>query len=250
MLALYARAAFVRPGWPPGRTTSFVGGSVLLLAGLAPPLMSWAHADLRGHMVQHLLLGMFAPLLLCLGAPVSLLLASVSRSLARLLVSLLHHPFLRALTHPLTALLLHVGGLVVLYATPLYVLSMSRPWLHALVHWHFIAAGYLFCWTIAGTDPAPARPTLRYRGVVLVAAIAAHDTLAKLMYANGWPRGTSAPLDQVRAAAQWMYYGGDLAEMALLAALLAIWYRRAGPPSRPFTTERRPVRILRRLANP
>jgi putative membrane protein len=63
--------------------------------------------------------------------------------------------------------------------------------------------------------------------LVLVAAGAAHAYLAKLLYARapGLPPGGSHDLDQVQAAAQLMYYGGDLAELALAVALFAGWYR-------------------------
>jgi putative membrane protein len=49
------------------------------MLGLAtsPPLEALAHADARGHMAQHLLLGMYAPLALVLGAPLTLLLGSI-----------------------------------------------------------------------------------------------------------------------------------------------------------------------------
>jgi putative membrane protein len=36
---------------------------------------------------------------------------------------------------------------------------------------------------------------------------------------------TAHDLDGMRAAAQLMYYGGDLAELALAVALFATWFR-------------------------
>ena len=53
-----------RPGWDHRRTASFGLGAALLAAGLLLPV-----ADLPGHMAQHLLLGMLAPLALVLGPP-------------------------------------------------------------------------------------------------------------------------------------------------------------------------------------
>jgi len=223
---MYALAASRRGGWSVWRSASFIGGGALLVVGFSTPVMAWAHADLRGHMAQHLLLGMFAPLLLVLGAPVTLLLGGLPAQAARRLVRVLDSPPARFLTHPVTAMALNIGGMVALYATPLYALSRELPWLHVLVHYHFVAAGCLFAWSIAGPDPAPRRPSLGLRGIVLFAALAIHGVLGKLMYAHGWPQGTPASLEEIRSAAQWMYYGGDLAEMLLLAALLSIWFRR------------------------
>jgi putative membrane protein len=228
VLGAYATAARRHPRWNHWRTLSFAGGSTLLLLALSSPVVHWAHDDLRGHMFQHLLLGMFAPLLLVLAAPVTLFLASVGNTTARRTVLILHSRPVRVLSHPVTALLLNVGGMVLLYATPLYALSRTTAWLHVLVHYHFIAAGYLFAWAIAGPDPAPHRPSLRYRGIVLFIGIAVHSTLGKLMYVHGWPQGTGATRAELEAAAQWMYYGGDLAELLLIAALGAVWYAERG----------------------
>jgi putative membrane protein len=228
VLGAYLAAARRHPQWNHWRTLSFVGGSALLLVALSSPVVHWAHNDLRGHMFQHLLLGMFAPLLLVLAAPMTLFLASVSNPTARQTVRVLHSRPGRVLSHPVTALLLNVGGMVLLYATPLYALSRTTAWLHVLVHYHFIAAGYLFAWAIAGPDPAPHRPSLRCRGIVLFIGIAVHSTLGKLMYVHGWPQGTGATQAELEIAAQWMYYGGDVAELLLIVALGAVWYAERG----------------------
>lgn len=50
---------------------------------LLPPLAPFVHGDFRGHMAQHLLIGMYAPLALVLGAPVTLLLRALPAHRAR-----------------------------------------------------------------------------------------------------------------------------------------------------------------------
>lgn len=207
-----------RQGW---RALSFGIGIALLCAAMAPALGEWAHRALRGHMVQHLLLGMFAPIGLALGAPMQVLMRNLGTSGARRLVRVLDSLPMRTLTHPYVAALLDIGGMYVLYLTPLYAHSQHVPLLHALVHIHFLISGYLFSWAIAGTDPAPRRAGAKLRLTTLFLAIASHAVLAKLMYAHGLPHGTHSPIEEVRAAAQWMYYGGDLAELLLTIAFFA-----------------------------
>ena len=63
--------------WSCWRTGSFLTGAGMLGLATSPTLEALAHGDARGHMAQHLLLGMYAPLALVLGAPVTLLLVSV-----------------------------------------------------------------------------------------------------------------------------------------------------------------------------
>lgn len=218
-------------GWSPWRTAAFAAGVGLICAAMLPPVAPWAHGDLRGHMVQHLLLGMFAPIGLALGAPGTLLLRQVPVATARAITALLATPPLRILIHPITAALLDIGGMYVLYLTPLYALSQGNGAVHVLLHVHFVLSGYLFTWSIAGPDPAPHRPGMGLRLAVLFLATAAHAMLGKIMYGYGYPRGVAASRAEVEAAAQWMYYGGDLAELLLAAAFFALWFRRrAGLP--------------------
>jgi putative membrane protein len=233
MLAGYLAAALAerRRGnrWPSARIVFFCAGAALLAVAFLPPLAAWGHRDLGGHMLQHLLVGMLAPLGLVLGAPVSLILRSVSLPAARRLTKVLQSPPVRVITHPLTALVLNVGGMYVLYLTPLYAAAQHSALLHALVHFHFVAAGYLFCWAIlAGPDPAPQAPRFAVRLGVLFVAMASHATLGKLMYAFGWPRGGGYTREEIEFAAQLMYYGGDLAEVLLAVALFAMWYQSRG----------------------
>ncbi|MEU6682291.1 cytochrome c oxidase assembly protein [Streptomyces sp. NPDC046832] len=223
-LLLVRRACRRNPvlGWSRWRTGCFLGGILLLGAALLPPVVSFAHEDFRGHMLQHLLIGMYAPLALVLAAPVTLLLRTLPASRARRLTAVLHSPPARVLTHPAVALALSAGGLAVLYFTPLYHATTAHPAAHWLLHAHFLLSGCLFAHAIAGPDPAPARPGVRARLVYLGVAIAAHAVISQLMYGGFWV-DIHAPVDQVQGGAEIMYYGGDLAELLLAAALVATW---------------------------
>ena len=58
---------------------------------------------------------------------------------------------------------------------------------------HFVFAGCLYAWVIAGPDPAPHRPSVPARLVVLGVAVAVHSVLAQLLY-GGWFVKVHAPL--------------------------------------------------------
>ncbi len=212
-------------GWPTWRTVSFGAGALAVAAAVAPPAMHAAHGDLRVHMVQHVVLGMLAPIGLVLGAPVTVALRALPVSSARRLARVLRSAPVRVVSHPAAALVLNVGGMAALYATPLYTATQGSAVLHAAVHAHVLAAGCLFTWAVlAGPDPAPHAAGMGTRLGVLFASIAAHAVLSKLMFARLWPAGVSAA-EETQTAAQIMYYGGDLAEALLLAVLLAAWLR-------------------------
>lgn len=222
--------------WPLLRTTSFTVGAALLAAALWPA--PHIHHDARHHMLQHLLIGMYAPLALVMAAPLTLALRTMAPALRRPTARLLGSRPVHALGHPFTALALTNGGLYLVHLTPLYTAMHTHPWVHALVHLHYLAAGYLFAWAIAGPDPAPRRPGMAIRLTALLLGAAAHAILAKLLYANPhtWPPG-AAHTPGLPEAAQLMYYGGDLAELLLATALFAHWYRRRArtppPAARP-----------------
>lgn len=218
--------------WSRWRTACFGTGCALLVAALTPPIATWGHHDLRGHMVQHLLLGMYAPLALALGAPGTLLLRTASVAVGRRLVALLAWRPLRFLIHPLTALVLDIGGMYLLYLTPLYSLSQGSPAALLFLHLHFMVSGYIFSWSVAGPDPAPHRPGMKVRLAALFLATAAHANLGKLMYGYGFPRHTAAEPETIAAAAELMYYGGDIAELLLTIAFFAAWFRLRAAPLR------------------
>ncbi|MER6982092.1 cytochrome c oxidase assembly protein, partial [Streptomyces carpinensis] len=98
---------------------------------------------------------------------------------------------------------------------------------------------------IAGPDPAPNRPGVRARLVYLGIAIAAHALIAQAMY-GGFFIDIHAPIGQVQQGAEIMYYGGDIAELLLAAALVTTWRpeRRTHPVAHtpPATTTTIPER--------
>ncbi|HMM95484.1 cytochrome c oxidase assembly protein [Phycicoccus sp.] len=212
--------------WPVPRTCSFLlGAGLVVLAGPAGSALG----GFAGHMVVHLLVGMLAPVALVLEAPVTLALRALPTARAVALVRVLRSRPVRALSVPWLARLLDVGGLWVLYCTPLYRAMTTSPAVGLLVQVHVLFAGCLFAWSVAGPDPVPDRPSVPQRLVVLGVAVAAHAVLAQLLHA-GLLVDVPGPADERMAGAQLMYWFGDLAEVALALAVLSSW-RPVGRPS-------------------
>ncbi|MFF0001205.1 cytochrome c oxidase assembly protein [Streptomyces avermitilis] len=197
---------------------------------LLPPVSPFAYEDFRGHMLQHLLIGMYAPLALVLGALVTLLLRTLPVHGARLLSGVLRSSPLHLIANPVVALLLSVGSLGAVYFTPLYQAVAGQMLWHLVLHAHFLLSGCLFAWVIAGQDPAPTRPDVPVRLVIMGFAVAGHAVLSQMMYA-GLYLGVYAPAEQVQGGAEIMYYGGDIAELLLAAALVATWRPTRRPPA-------------------
>lgn len=212
--------------WPVRRTAAWVAGVVV--AAIAPivgfsPVFG---AGLVAHTAMHLLAGMLAPILLVLGAPVTLALRSMATVPARRLARLLRSGPIRVLTHPVVAAAIALVPLWWIIQPSTFELLSANALAHGLVLAHLLLAGYLFTASIVGVDPAPHRAGFRLRAVVLVGAIAAHAIMAKLLVATAPGAAASAELE---AAARLMYTGGDLIELGLVAVFCAQWYRAARP---------------------
>lgn len=216
--------------WPVRRTLLFLTGLLTVAAALTPTVDALAHDDPRWHMVQHLALGMVAPIGLVLGAPLTLLLGASSGRGRRALRVVLGSRPVHLLGRPLVAAVLTTGSLYLLYLTPLYAWSTRSDLVHHLLHAHFLLAGHLYVWSLVGPDPAPGRPRIGPRLAALVLAAGGHAHLAKLLYARADARVVPLPGDDPlvwQQAALWMYYGGDVVEVAVAALLFAAWYRRS-----------------------
>lgn len=226
---LAVRGEAGRRSWPPGRTACWLAGVVAVVAGTAGPLAAAAHTDFRAHAVAHVLVGMLGPLLLVLGAPVTLALRALPVAGARRLTGVLRSRPLRLLTEPAVAVVLDLGGLWLLYRTPLLGWTHTEPAVHLAVHLHLVLAGYLLAAVLVGRDPLPHRRSHRHRAVALVVALAAHGILAKTLWAEP-PAAVDAAT--ARAGAMVMYYAGDAVEVAMAVLLCRRWFAGSGARSR------------------
>jgi putative membrane protein len=230
--ALYAggvrRLARRQVVWSLARSVAFAGGLAVIALAVASPVAELDH-DIRVHMLQHVLLGMLAPLLLALAAPGTLLLRALPPRRRAPVARLLHGRVAHISAHPFVASALSIGSLYALYFTPLYQATLASEPLHELVHLHMLVTGCLLAWALVGLDPLPYRPALRLRSAALIFALAAHAILGRLIYAHaGSLAASGSSADDWRQAAQLLFYGGDLVDVGLLAAFFRQWYALEG----------------------
>nr|WP_166909825.1 cytochrome c oxidase assembly protein [Mycobacterium sp. DL440] len=150
--------------WPVGRTIAWSLGCAALLATTSSGVRAYGSAMFSVHMGEHMALNMFVPVLLVLGAPVTLALRVLPTAPKgetpgprEWLVWLVHAPVTRFLSHPVTAFMLFVGSLYLVYFTPLFDTLIRYHWGHEFMSVHFLLTGYLYYWGIIGIDPGPRR---------------------------------------------------------------------------------------------
>jgi cytochrome c oxidase assembly factor CtaG/putative copper export protein len=148
--------------WPTGRVFAWFSGLVVVYWAGIGGLGEYSHVLFSAHMGSHMMLGMVAPILLVLGAPMTLALRTLPGprrpgevSPRAMLTSFLHSPFMRVVTYPAVGPALFVGSLFVLYFTNLFGYLMTSHWGHGAMQLHFLAAGTLYYYVIIGVDPSP-----------------------------------------------------------------------------------------------
>ncbi len=235
--------------WPAGRTVAWLGGG---LGSIAVATMSglgtYDETLFSVHMVQHMVLSMVAPVFLALGAPITLALRTLPAPGRRALLAVLHSRVVRVLTFPPVGWLLFVGSPFALYYTGWYPATLENPWLHELLHLHFLVIGCLFFWPLVGLDPVPGRVPYPLRFLLVFSTLPFHAILGvTIMSMSGLIAGEhylglglswSDPLSDQRVGGGLLWASGDLVGLLMLGVLVAQWAR---------ASDREAVRTDRRL---
>ena len=170
--------------WPPGRTAAFIAGLLVIALALDSPIA--AHDDVPSiHVLQHGMLMMLAPMLLALGAPVSLAMRTMSSVGRRRARAVLDDPSVRRLlTRPVVLIADYNLTMAVMLVAPVYRLTERHLAIHIAAHFYLVLCGFLFWTAMLARDPVPGRLPQHARrravmvGIPLNLALAAAVALA------------------------------------------------------------------------
>ncbi|MFE6640195.1 cytochrome c oxidase assembly protein [Streptomyces tendae] len=243
-LALYGWGVvrLVRRGdkWPVGRTVAFVAGVLSVALMMCTKLNDYGMVMFSVHMVQHMVISMVSPILLLLGAPITLALRALPpagrgrKGPRELLLMLLHSRYMRIITHPAFTIPLFIASLYALYFTPLFDTLMGSQAGHIGMMVHFLAVGVVFFWPIMGVDPGPHRPGYLMRMLELFAGMPFHAFFGIALMMASSPMvetfknppaslGIDALSDQNAAGGiAWAF--SEVPSVLVLLALLFQWY--------------------------
>ncbi len=138
------------------RAVAFSAGILVLLGAIASPLAALGERMFLWHMVQHILLVDFAPILLIVGCneallkPVTLRLRSFQRILGWL-------------SRPAIVVVLYAGTLWIWHVPALYNLALAESGVHAAQHASMLAVGLVFWWHVF--EPIASAHSIRGPGV-------------------------------------------------------------------------------------
>ncbi|MFJ6384153.1 cytochrome c oxidase assembly protein [Kitasatospora sp. NPDC092039] len=244
VLGLYAAGVvrLYRRGdrWPVGRMVGWAAGVASMLLVTCTGLNDYGMVLFSAHMIQHMVLSMLTPILLLLGAPITLALRALRptgkgrpRGPRELLVALLHSRYVRIISHPAFTIPMFIASLYGVYFTPLFDFLMQYRLGHIFMMVHFLFTGLAFFWPIMGVDPGPHRPGHVMRIIELfmgmpfhaffgVAVMMAGHPLVTTFTVEGAPPGTNLLEDQKLAGGiTWAF--GEIPTAIVLIALVYQW---------------------------
>ncbi len=219
--------------FPKRKAVSFLAGIAFVTLTVFGPFAAYDHTFLSVHMVQHFSLITIAPPLLLAGAPLTLVLVSVSRKTRKeWIYPVLHSAPFHAFSHPLVGVVLFALIPTAWYVTPLFEASLDSDLLHYLGYGIFLFAGIHYWWPIIPTNPTRWHMPYPVQLLYLLALVPIHAFLGLLFYepqqvmypqlaeiSRTW--GPSPLLDQQFAGA-FMFVAG---EALGLTALLIVAFR-------------------------
>lgn len=222
--------------WPVGRSIAFAAGLVVIAVATVSGLAAYDDVLFGAHMVQHMLLSTVAPVLLALGAPVTLALRTLGPGSRGRLLAVLHARVARLLTFPLIPWLLFVGSPFALYFSGWYAATLDSWALHQLLHAHFLVVGCLFFWPMIGVDPVPGRAgyplrllllaaTLPFHAFLGIAIMSVSDDGSGLIAASHYLplRGLQGSVFQQQVGGGALWASGDLVGVLFLGVVLTQW---------------------------
>ncbi|MDX6652916.1 MAG: putative rane protein [Solirubrobacterales bacterium] len=213
------------PAW---RQLCFGSGLALILAALASPLGHVSGELMLAHMVEHLLIGDLATLLIVLG---------LTGPLLQPVLAVPALDRLRALTHPLVAFPLWLANLYLWHLPALYGATLHSQPLHALEHGLFVGLGIAMWMPLAGPLPTPAWFGNGARAIYVAVVRLAGTALANVFvwsgqafypgYARGEAHWKLSPLADQSTAGVIMMIEGSFVTLGLLAWLFIRWAKQS-----------------------
>ncbi|MFF5920139.1 cytochrome c oxidase assembly protein [Streptomyces flavochromogenes] len=226
--------------WPVSRTVFFTVGVLTIALVMCTRLNDYGMVMFSVHMVQHMVISMLSPILLLLGAPVTLALRALpvagrgSTGPRELLLKLLHSRYMKVITHPGFTIPMFIASLYALYFTPLFDFLMGSKPGHIGMMVHFLMVGVVFFWPIMGVDPGPHRPGYVMRMLELFAGMPFHAFFGIALMMASEPMvkayenppaslGIDALTDQNAAGGiAWAF--SEIPSVLVLIALVYQWY--------------------------
>ena len=234
----------------------FFSGLFTLFVAFQSPLDALAEHLFFFHQIQHIMIRMFAPLLIFIGAPLTPMLRGLPRwALLGVVRPLVRNPRVRRaydlVTNPVLTTVLFLSVLYIWQVPVAHNAALRDGALHGFMHFTMLTSGFLFWWLVV--DPKPHRSRLHYGlrilylGLIVIpntmlgAGITFSGNVLYQAYAEvEKPLNLSLMTDQqIGGAILWVL--GDMMSVIVAGIVMIMWYQHEEGEARgmPLPGERR-----------
>nr|WP_246241950.1 bifunctional copper resistance protein CopD/cytochrome c oxidase assembly protein [Flexivirga aerilata] len=166
--------------WPIARTICWVAGWLVFLYLIDGAPAVYGRVMFSAHMLMHMGVAMFVPILLVRGGVITLALRALparhdgTLGPRELILAVVHSRVFAFFANPIVAAVFMLGTLIGFYYSPWFEQSLTTHTGHALMIAHFLLSGYVYAYSLVGIDPGPPRWSPPLRMLVLLVTIAFH----------------------------------------------------------------------------
>jgi cytochrome c oxidase assembly factor CtaG/putative copper export protein len=229
--------------WPVGRTIGWLCGCAALLIATSSGIGRYMPVMFSIHMIGHMFLSMLVPILLALGAPMTLALRVLPPAgrgeppgPREWILAGLHSWYSRLVTQPVVATVMFVAGFYGLYFGGLFEAAADNHAAHVLMNLHFLMSGYFFYWVVIGIDPSPRQLPQLGKLAMVFASLPLHAFFGVVLMgmqtvlAEPFYRSLQLPwdidlLDDQKTGGGIAWAAGEFPLVLVMAALLIQWRR-------------------------
>ncbi len=253
---------------PRSRTFFWLLGLTTILVALQSPIERYDTTLFSVHMIQHVLLMLFAAPFLALAAPITLLLRTVRpETRRRVVLPILHSLPVRIVTFPVLTWVLFAVVMWGTHFSSIFERSLEDPTVHQFEHLIYLVTACLFWWPVVALDPSPWRmreparilytflqmPQNTFLGLAIIGAAAPLYSHYRTLGLDWGP----GPLADQQMAGAIMWVVGDLVFLTAILGIVVGWMRReeretaasdAREDSARAAIREREVRLAERLA--
>jgi putative copper resistance protein D len=210
--------------WPAYRTWLLLTGELALAFGLLSGIDAKDHL-FSVYAIQHILIGIVAPLCFALSAPLTLLVRAGSDRVRDTTLAALDSRAARVIFNPFFTWAFFAASVMTLYLTGLYALSMRNDLANNLVHLDLILAGCLYWWPLIAADPIPTRLGSWAKILYLILAMPFFTILGMSLESESKGIAPGMSLTEVHTGGGLLWCAGEIMGLLGAIAFFVLWLR-------------------------
>ncbi|MDQ6784179.1 MAG: cytochrome c oxidase assembly protein [Actinomycetota bacterium] len=224
---LRTRRRFRRLGetWPDWRSASFGAGLLVVALATLSGLSAFDATSATIHMVNDTLMALIAPILLTLGAPLTLARRGSAPPGRARIDAAISSRAVGLLTSPVVTWILLGTALAVFYLSGLFQVTVDHRSVDDAVRLALLAVGLLFCWPAVAADPLPHPASFPARLISSFFALPFFLILGMSLESQNTPIASTLSISDFHQGAEVMWSTGEFLGILASIVLLALWIR-------------------------